>query len=149
MDLVLRSFVAFLFILLITRIVGRRELSTMEPFDLILLVVVGDLVQQGVTQNDESLTGVFIVLSVMTLMTAGVAYLNFRFKRIRPWIEGRPVVLVDEGGPIERNLSRERVTIAEIESEARLQRIPDIESIRLAVLETSGRISVIPRDDSD
>lgn len=146
MDLVLRSVFAFLFILLITRIVGRRELSTMEPFDLILLVVIGDLVQQGVTQNDESVTGFVIILSVMTLLTAGFAYLNFRFKPLRPWLEGRPVVLVENGEPIERNLKRERVTLAELESEARLQQVAAVEEIRLAVLETSGRISVIPRD---
>lgn len=146
MDLVIRSVVAFLFILLITRVVGRRELSTMEPFDLILLVVIGDLVQQGVTQNDESVTGVVIVLTVITLMTAGTAYLNFRFRRLRPVIEGRPVVLVENGQVIESNLTRERLTISELEAEARLQQVPDVESIRLAVLETNGRISVIPRD---
>lgn len=148
MDLVLRSVVAFLFILLITRIVGRRELSTMEPFDLILLVVIGDLVQQGVTQNDESVVGIFIVLSVMTLMTAGTAYLNFRFRRLRPVIEGRPVVLVENGKPIEPNLKRERVTVSELEAEARMQQLPDIDSVRLAVLETNGRISFIPGDDA-
>jgi len=147
MDLVLRSFVAFLFILLLTRIVGRRELSTMEPFDLILLVVIGDLVQQGVTQNDESVTGAFIVLSVMTLMTAATAYLNFKFRRLRPVIEGRPVVLVENGKAIEGNLKRERVTVGELEAEARMQQVPDIDAIRLAVLETNGRISVIPKDN--
>ncbi len=147
MDLVLRSFVAFLFILLLTRIVGRRELSTMEPFDLILLVVIGDLVQQGVTQNDESVTGAFIVLSVMTLMTAATAYLNFKFRRLRPVIEGRPMVLVENGKAIEGNLKRERVTVGELEAEARMQRVPDIDAIRLAVLETNGRISVIPKDN--
>lgn len=147
MDLVLRSFVAFLFILLLTRIVGRRELSAMEPFDLILLVVIGDLVQQGVTQNDESVTGAFIVLSVMTLMTAATAYLNFKFRRLRPVIEGRPVVLVENGKAIEGNLKRERVTVGELEAEARMQQVPDIDAIRLAVLETNGRISVIPKDN--
>jgi uncharacterized membrane protein YcaP (DUF421 family) len=146
MDLVIRSVVAFLFILLITRVVGRRELSTMEPFDLILLVVIGDLVQQGVTQNDESVTGVVIVLTVITLMTAATAYLNFRFRRLRPVIEGRPVVLVENGKVIEPNLARERLTISELEAEARLQQVAEIESIRLAVLETNGRISVIPDD---
>jgi uncharacterized membrane protein YcaP (DUF421 family) len=148
MDLVLRSVVAFLFILLITRIVGRRELSTMEPFDLILLVVIGDLVQQGVTQNDVSITGTMVILSVITLMTAGVAYLNFRFPRLRPTIEGQPVVLVEHGRPIDGNLTRERVTVSEIEAEARLQQVAELSDIRLAVLETNGRISVIPLESS-
>jgi uncharacterized membrane protein YcaP (DUF421 family) len=149
MDLVLRSVIAFLFILLITRIVGRRELSTLEPFDLILLVVIGDLVQQGVTQNDESITGIVVILSVITLMTAGTAYVNFRFPRARPIFEGRPVVLVENGRPIEANLKRERVTLGELEAEGRIQQVPEIAEIRLAVLETNGRISVIPREKSD
>jgi uncharacterized membrane protein YcaP (DUF421 family) len=146
MDLALRSIVAFLFILALTRVVGRRELSSMEPFDVILLVVIGDLVQQGVTQNDQSVTGVVIVLSVMTLMTAGFAYVNFRFRRLRPLIEGRPVVLIEDGRLIDENVKRERLTIGEVHAEARLQQIDSLDSVRLAVLETSGRISFIPAD---
>jgi uncharacterized membrane protein YcaP (DUF421 family) len=120
----------------------------MEPFDLILLVVIGDLVQQGVTQNDQSLTGIVIILSVITLMTALFAYVNFRVPRLRPVIEGRPVVLVENGKTIDANLKRERVTVSELEAEARQQQVPAIEEIRLAVLETNGRISVIPQDSS-
>jgi uncharacterized membrane protein YcaP (DUF421 family) len=145
MDLVLRSFIAFAFILLITRVVGRRELSTLEPFDLILLVVIGDLIQQGVTQNDQSVTGTLIVVSVFALFTALLAWLNYRFPRLRPTIEGEPVVLVENGQPIERNLRRERVTLSELESEARQQQVARVDDIRLAVLERNGRISVIPR----
>src|SRR3954471_4016544 len=144
MDLVLRAAVGFAFILLLTRAVGRRELSTMEPFDLIMLVVIGDLVQQGITQNDYSVTGAFIVLSVIGLMTVGVAYLNFRVPRLRPVLEGGPVVLVEDGKVIERNLRRERLTVDEVEAEARMQQIDTLEDVRIAVLETSGRISFIP-----
>jgi uncharacterized membrane protein YcaP (DUF421 family) len=145
MDLVLRSFVAFLFVFAITRIVGRRELSTLEPFDVIMLVVIGDLVQQGVTQSDYSVTGIAIVLSVVTLMTALFAYLNFRFPRLRPLMEGRPVVLVEDGSVIEANLRRERLTVGEVEAEARHQQFASLEEVRWAVLETNGRISFIPR----
>lgn len=147
MDIALRSFVAFLFVYAITRIVGRRELSTLEPFDVIMLVVIGDLVQQGVTQSDNSVTGIVIVLSVVTLMTALFAYLNFRFPRLRPWMEGRPVVLIDDGAVIERNLRRERLTVSEVEAEARQQQIPSLSQVRWAVLERNGRISFIPGDE--
>lgn len=145
MDLALRAIFAFLLIFLITRVVGRRELSTLEPFDLIMLVVIGDLIQQGVTQSDTSVTGVIIVLSVMASMTALFAYLNFRFRSMRPLLEGRPVVLVENGQVIRRNLARERVTIEELESEARLEQIESIEAVRLAVLETNGKISFLPK----
>ena len=88
MDLVIRATVIFVVVLVITRAVGRRELSSMEPFDLILLVVIGDLIQQGVTQNDLSVTGTAIVLAVLTLMTVGLAYLNFRVSWLRPVLQG-------------------------------------------------------------
>jgi uncharacterized membrane protein YcaP (DUF421 family) len=143
-DLAIRSLVAFLFVFAVTRVVGRRELSKLEPFDVIMLVVIGDLVQQGVTQSDYSVTGILIVLSVVTLMTALFAYLNFRFPKLRPWMEGRPVVLIDDGSVIERNLRRERLTVGELEAEARQQQIASLGQVRWAVLERNGRISFIP-----
>lgn len=148
MDIAIRSFFAFLFVFAITRIVGRRELASLEPFDVIMLVIIGDLVQQGVTQSDNSVTGIVIVLSVVTLMTVLFAYLNFRFPRLRPFMEGRPVVLIDNGTVIERNLRRERLTVSEVEAEARQQQIASLAQIRWAVLERNGRISFIP-DEQD
>jgi len=69
MDIVVRAFIAFVVILFLTRIVGRRELSSLEPFDLILLVTIGDLVQQGVTQNDFSLTGMVLAIGTIAVLT--------------------------------------------------------------------------------
>jgi uncharacterized membrane protein YcaP (DUF421 family) len=144
MDLVLRATVIFFFIFLVTRVAGKRELSSMEPFDLILLVVLGDLVQQGVTQSDYSVTGALIVISTITILTVGLSYANFRLRFLRSALEGQPVVLVENGNVIERNMRRERITIEDLEAEARLQQITDIADMRWAVLETSGRISIIP-----
>lgn len=145
MDLVLRAAVAFAAILLLTRIVGRRELSSMEPFDIILLVLIGDLVQQGVTQSDDSVTGMIVVLSVIGLLTVGTSFLSFRVPWVRGALEGNPIVLVEHGQIIERNLRRERVTREELAAEARQQQIEDVDDIRFAVLETNGRISFVPR----
>jgi uncharacterized membrane protein YcaP (DUF421 family) len=145
MDLVLRATVIFFFVLLMTRVVGRRELSSLEPFDMILLVVIGDLVQQGVTQSDYSLTGAIIVISTIGILTVVMAFLNFRLRPLRRVLEGEPVVLVENGRPVERNLRRERLTIEELESEGRQQQVTSIDDMRWAVLETSGQISVIPK----
>jgi uncharacterized membrane protein YcaP (DUF421 family) len=144
MDVAIRAFFGFCLALALTRIVGRRELSTMEPFDLIMLVVLGDLIQQGVTQNDQSATGALIVATVIALMTVVVAYLNFRFSWVRPVLKGGLIVLVEDGTPIERNLRRERLTVDEVEAQAREQQIESLDQVRLAILETSGRISFIP-----
>src|SRR5919108_4521630 len=109
MDIVLRATVAFLVILFLTRIVGRRELNTLEPFDLILLVTLGDLIQQGVTQNDFSVTGMMLAGGTIGVMTVLFSYLGWRFERLRPVLEGEPLIVIEEGKPIMRNLRRERL----------------------------------------
>jgi uncharacterized membrane protein YcaP (DUF421 family) len=142
-DLVLRTVFVFFLVLLVTRAVGRRELSSMEPFDLILIVVIGDLIQQGVTQSDYSLTGTTIVIVTMALLTVATAWLSFRVARLRPVLEGEPVVLIADGRIVERNLRAQRMTIQEVAAEARLQGIGALEQIRYAVLETNGKVSFL------
>jgi uncharacterized membrane protein YcaP (DUF421 family) len=145
MDLVLRAIVMFFVILVITRAVGRRELSSMEPFDLILLVVIGDLIQQGVTQSDNSLTGATMVITTIAVLTVGTAYLSYRFRRLRPVLEGEPVMLIADGRVLETNLRRQRMTVEEVVAEARLQSIGGLDEVDYAVLETNGRVSFLKR----
>jgi uncharacterized membrane protein YcaP (DUF421 family) len=146
MDIVIRATVAFLIILLLTRIVGRRELNTLEPFDLILLVTIGDLVQQGVTQNDFSVTGLALAVGTIAVLTVLFSYLPWRFQVLRPVLEGEPVILIEDGNVIDRNLRRHRLTQEEIAAEARFQQIDSFDRIRWAVLETSGKISFIEKN---
>src|SRR2546423_11261654 len=135
MDLALRTVVIFCFIFLLMRIVGRRELSNLEPFDLILLVVLGDSVQQGVTQDDYSVTGALIVISVFALMQLFVSFLNFRFPRLRTVLDGHPLVIVEDGKTIDKNLRRERLTLDDVMEQARSQQIDALDKIKWAVLE--------------
>ena len=145
MDLVVRAAVAFAFVYLLTRVIGRRELSSMQPFDLIMLVMIGDLVQQGVTQNDFSVTGALLVGGTIGLLTVLVSFVSFRVPWLRPALDGEPVVVVEDGKPIERNLRRNRITLEELAAAARQNAIASIEDVQWAVLETNGRISFIPR----
>jgi len=148
MDIVLRAAAAYALILLLTRIVGRRELGTLEPFDLILLVVLGDAVQQGLTQDDYSLTGALLAIGTIAMLQLGVSYANFRFPRLRPLLDGEPIVVVRDGKPIDRNLRRERVTLDDLTSAMRQQNIAHIDDVQWAVMETSGAISFIKKSDS-
>jgi uncharacterized membrane protein YcaP (DUF421 family) len=143
MDLVIRAVIVFFVVFFITRIVGRRELSTMEPFDLILLIVTGDLVQQGVTQSDYSLTGATTVIATIALLTVALSYASFRLPRLRPLLDGEPIVLAQDGETIDRNMRRERITIDELLAEARLAQISSLSEVRFAVLERNGAISFI------
>jgi len=144
-DIVFRAAFVFFFILFLTRIVGRRELSSMEPFDLILLIVIGDLVQQGVTQNDMSVTGAVLAVGTMGALTMLVSWAGWRWRILRPVLEGEPIIVVEDGEPIKRNLDRNRITVDEVEAAAREQQVDRLDDVRWAVLETSGRISIIPK----
>jgi uncharacterized membrane protein YcaP (DUF421 family) len=142
-DIVLRATVVFFFILVLVRVMGRRELSKMEPFDLIVLIVIGDLVQQGVTQQDYSVTGAVLAVGTIGVLSVFMSWLSFRFARVRPVLDGRPVVLVEKGSPIADNLRRERITVEELSAQARLSGIASLENVQWAVLETGGQISFI------
>ncbi len=148
MDLVLRATFLFCFVYLLTRIVGKRELSSLEPFDLILLIVIGDAIQQGLTQDDYSVTGAVIVVGTFVILQVLVSFLSYKFPRLRPALDGEPVVIVQDGKAIEKNMRRERLTLEEVLVEARSQQLSSLEEIQWAVLETSGKISVIPKQSS-
>jgi len=145
MDIAIRSAVIFVFIYVLMRIVGRRELSSLEPFDLILLVVLGDSVQQAVTQDDYSVTGAVIVVATIALLQVSVSYLNFKVPRLRPILDGEPIVIVQDGKVIEGNARRERLTLDDIAEAARMQSIASLEDVQWAVLETSGEMSFIEK----
>jgi uncharacterized membrane protein YcaP (DUF421 family) len=148
MDIVLRAVLIFVRLYVVLRVIGRRELSALEPFDLILLIVVGDLVQQGLTQDDYSLTGALLAIGTIAVLVLAVSFLNFRFPRLRPLLDGEPIVIVQDGKPIEKNMRRERLTLDDLAAAARLQNIGSIDSVAWAVMETSGSISFIKKSGS-
>lgn len=145
MDIVLRSAVVFAFVFVLMRAIGRRELSQLQPFDLLLLVVLGDLITQGVLQSDMSVTGSMLATGTFALLSVGVSYLSFRFRVLRPYLEGEPIVVIQEGRLLEPSLRRERLTVEDVQEEARLEGIASLDDVRWAVLETSGRISFVRR----
>jgi uncharacterized membrane protein YcaP (DUF421 family) len=148
MDLVLRALVLFAAVFVLLRVIGRRELAQMEPFDFILLIVLGDAIQQGLTQDDYSVTGSLIVIITIAAIQVGLGYSAYRSKRFRKLIEGEPVVLVENGRPIEKNLRWARIAPEELAEEARLSKLGSLDEIAWAVLETSGKVSIIPKKEA-
>jgi uncharacterized membrane protein YcaP (DUF421 family) len=142
-DIVLRAAVAYIFILFLLRIIGRRELSTLAPSDLVLLVVMGDLIQNGVTQSDQSVTGIFLALSTFALLTVTVSVLTYKSRRAQTLVEGAPLILVQDGKPVDENLRSERLNIDDVAEEARGQGIERLDEIKWCVLESSGSMSFI------
>ncbi len=148
MDIVLRGVFVFALLYMLMRVIGRREMSSLEPFDLILLIVLGDTVQQGLTQDDYSLTGAVLAIGTIALLQLFVSWVNFRFPKLRPVLDGEPIVVVRDGRPIEKNMRRERVTPDDLAAAMRRQSISSIEEVKWAVMETSGAISFIKKSDS-
>src|SRR4051794_998429 len=138
MDLVLRAVVLFAAVYLLLRVVGRRELAQLEPFDFILLIVLGDAIQQGLTQDDYSVTGSLVTITSIAAIQVAVGYSAFRWKPVRTFLEGEPIVVVENGKIHEKNLRRARIAREELAEEARQSQVPHIEDIQWAVLETSG-----------
>ena len=145
MDLVFRALVLFGGVYILLRVVGRRELAQMEPIDFILLIVLGDAIQQGLTQDDYSVTGALIVIFTIAAIQVTLGVITFRSKSMRRVLEGEPVILVEDGRIIERNMRRARIAEEELAEEARLSQLASLSDVAWAVLETSGKISIIPK----
>src|SRR6266566_3792768 len=134
MDIALRSIFLFFVVFVLMRVIGRRELSSLEPFDLVLLIVLGDAIQQGLTQDDYSVTGALIVVATFAILQVSVSYLSYRSRRLRPILQGEPIVILQDGKLIEQNLKRERLTAEEVAEQARQQQIASLDDLQWAVL---------------
>jgi uncharacterized membrane protein YcaP (DUF421 family) len=148
MELVVRATVMFFFVLLVTRAIGKKELSQLTAFELILLVTIGDLVQQGVTQEDQSLTGAFLVVSTLALLIVLLSTIQVRWGSTRRLIRGIPVVVLRDGRPLEDAMRMERLKLEEIKEGAREQGIDDLAKVKLAILEPDGKLSFIQEESS-
>ena len=146
MDIVLRAVALYAFVIFVIRVIGRRELSSMTPFDLVLLIILGDAIQQGLTQDDYSVTGAVLAVGTIATLQVVTSYLSFRFPPMRKVFQGHPIVLVDHGKFVHRNLRRERMTEEEVAEEARQQQIATIDQVDWAILEANGSISFIKKD---
>jgi uncharacterized membrane protein YcaP (DUF421 family) len=141
MEIVVRALVIFIFLWVITRAVGRSSLGELSTFQLLLYVTMGDLVQQAITQQDYSVTAGILAVSTFALLTVVFGWINWRFPRTRPLIQGTPLVIVKDGEPQLDAMARERMTMNDLYAQARQQGIANISDIDIAVLETDGKVS--------
>jgi uncharacterized membrane protein YcaP (DUF421 family) len=145
MDSVLRAAAMYVFLLVVFRIVGKRTLAQITPFDMVLLLVIAESTQQALVGQDYSITNA--VLVIVTLVGIDIALSRWRqhSRRVGAILDDVPVVLVERGRPIKAHLDRERVDEADIMEAARLrQGLERMEQIKYAVLETDGEISIVP-----
>lgn len=143
MEIIVRATVIYFFLWAVARGVGKRELSEMTAFELILLVTMGDLIQQGATQEDMSITGAGLAVGTLALWILVFAYLSWRFRKLRPVLEGVPVIVIHHGQPLDKVLAIERLALDEVCEAARNQGISDLNEIEIGVLEPDGRFSFL------
>jgi uncharacterized membrane protein YcaP (DUF421 family) len=149
MDIVYRAAVIYFFLWFVTRIIGKRELGSMSAFELIVLVTMGDLIQQGTTQEDFSVTGAMLAVGTFASLMILFSWLSFRFRRTRAVIEGMPVVVVSHGEMRKDVMSYERVDRDELFEALREQGIDDLAKVRFGVLEPDGKFSFFTEEDHE
>jgi uncharacterized membrane protein YcaP (DUF421 family) len=142
---VLRSVVVYLFVLLAFRFTGKRQVGQLTPFDLVVLLIISNVVQNAVIGPDNSLGGGLLGAAVILGLNYAVVELTFRSKRLRRLIEATPTLLIHNGQILHANLRKERLSLDDLHAALRRNGIADAEHVRVAVLEENGGISVIPR----
>lgn len=145
MDIAIRAVVLYVFVVFLMRIIGRRELSTLTPFDLVLLIVLGDAIQQGLTQDDYSVTGAIVAVSTLAVLQVVTSYVSYRFRPVRKILKGDPIILIENGKVLDKNLHRERLTADDVAEQMRAQQIAAFDEVKWAILESNGTISFIKK----
>ena len=145
MDIALRAIALYVFVVFVMRMIGRRELSTLTPFDLVLLIVLGDAIQQGLTHDDYSVTGAVVAVSTLAIMQVITSYISYRVKPFRKILKGEPIILIEGGKLLNQNLRRERITADDVAEEMRTQQIAAFDQVQWAILESNGTISFIQK----
>jgi len=146
-QIVVRAIVLYLFVWLLTRAMGKKELSQLSMFEMILAVAIGDLIQQGVTQEDQSITGAMLAVGTFGILVMIFSYTSFKIPRTRKALEGIPIVVVRDGEPVQRSMTYERITLDEVKDAARAQGIADLGEVRLGILEPGGSFSFLKQED--
>jgi uncharacterized membrane protein YcaP (DUF421 family) len=145
MDSVLRAGAMYLVLLVVFRIVGKRPLAQITPFDMVLLLIIAESTQQALVGPDYSIVNAVLVIVTLVGIDIGLSRWRHHSRRVERILDDMPVVLVDRGRPLQPRLDRERVDVSDILEAARLQQgLERMDQIKYAVLETNGEISIIP-----
>ena len=142
---VLRATAIYVLVMVLIRVSGKRAVGQFTPFDLVMLILVGNAVQNGINGGDNSLTGAAIMATTLIALNYGVAFITSRSRRVERIVEGEPVVLARNGKLFEGVLRRELVSRDDFRESLRMNGIDDVAKVELALLETNGSISVVAK----
>lgn len=148
MEIVIRASIVFWFMWLVVRGSGKRALAELSPLDLILVVVLGDIVQQGVTQEDMSITGAILAVSTFTAWALATDHISFRHAGAARVLSGRPVIILMHGSPVHEALDSQRLSMDDLREAAREKGIGNLGEVWMGIAEPDGSFSFIERDPS-
>lgn len=144
-EFVLRGLLVYGFLLLTLRLTGKRQVGQLAPFDLVLLLVLSNAVQNSMNAGDNTVGGGFILVLTLVTLNAAVGWITYRSKTAELMVEGKPLILVHDGQMDEKALCAERITRHELMAAVRQAGLTDLDAVRYAILETNGRINVVPK----
>ena len=147
MESVIRGLVIYVFLLLIFRIAGKRTLSENTNFDLVLLLIISETTQQAMVDNDHSITNGVLLIMTLVGASVGLSLLKRRFPALEQWLEGTPLVIIENGKVLEDRMDKTRVDEEDILEAARsLRGLERLDQIKYAVVERNGNITIVPAE---
>ena len=144
---VLRACAIYVLVMVLIRVSGKRAVGQFTPFDLVLLILIGNAVQNGINGGDDSLTGAAIMATTLIALNYGIAFVTSRNRKVEKFVEGVPVVLARNGKLFDHVLRRELVSREDFREALRMNGVDDVSEVELALLETNGSISVVKKRD--
>jgi uncharacterized membrane protein YcaP (DUF421 family) len=145
-EFLVRATVVYAFLLLLLRITGKRQVGQLAPFDLVLLLVLSNAVQNSMNGGDNSITGGLITATTLVALNWFMAWSTYRSKWIEGLVEGHPVILVHNGRINHAAMRKVQMTSHELEASLRAAGYTGLDKVRFAVLENNGHVSVMPTD---
>lgn len=143
---ILRGMVIYLFVLFALRVTGKREIGQFSAFDLVVILLISNTVQNGIIAGDNSVTGACIGVVTILALNRLITWLTYHHRRFGRFMEGTPTWLIREGKPIKRTLDHEMITNAELMTSAHKEKIFEVDAIDTAILEMDGTITVVGKD---
>jgi uncharacterized membrane protein YcaP (DUF421 family) len=144
-EFILRAVIVYLFLLVILRLTGKRQIGQLAPFDLVMLLVLSNAVQNAMNGGDNSITGGVILVCTLISINYAVSWLTFRSKRMAALIEGRPLMLVHNGHVDLRAMRKVQLTMHELDAALRAEGCCNVDEVHFAMLENNGHITVVAK----
>lgn len=145
-ELILRAATVYIFLLVLLRVTGKRQVGQLSPFDFVLLLILSNAVQNSMNGGDNSLLGGLISAVTLVLLNYGVGALTMRSRKIETLLEGVPEILIHNGKISNAGLKKAQLTPAELEASLRRQGCQSVSEVKIAILEVNGAISVVRTD---